>query len=660
MPGGWERLLPAPDTHGSSGIELINPQDLVKVILPWGIDRRIHDEVINDISALVQISAGDGYYVAQRFTYKLPECHAGARPVCLTTLFVVVRPHKANQGRVSITELAHIYIQSGANTNLQLRYYETCHRCWLHRCCHQGSEPRGLTPGEINDIQRVLSTSQARWARMNLPVAKVQLQELQDGVVHDSVWSMSDIDNILRRFIDNTAENEDVFKKQNDGLILALQNDTKSRRQNVKSMAVSASKQDVVPLLENMMSDCLQKAGVKESAADWFKRVYSRSNNKPISLECEVSSQRRQALTVFKKECISSTNVTSKTMYSWAILSPRNNQVDCLFLISDVVVNHLESIPRPEFSDASSHNHCDFHTNDDDAEESEGAVVRWAFILPDGSFNPVNYLVQWRQYPMPINKVLMDILRLACAAAYLKVNIPPMHALIALQGELMSIDANMQMVDPATAPLGASMMAFAKGWTAVANALKTTIKEDIKLKVCLGFDAYRHTAKAMRLVGVAKVDLLEVVEQIIKAAQLPDDSDLKSIMLGVKYSEKEFTWTGESMLYTAPDGRNHFLYLTKHADPQTNMTDMIYGMVSSTYKLAPDMLIVNRHMSILGGLFSSEKTTISRIPHVLTLNDTVILEMYFEMVVFRQMAIVSNLAIPTYPDLSYLCDKTTN
>ncbi|KAF9158361.1 hypothetical protein BGX20_003426 [Mortierella sp. AD010] len=664
IPAGWERLLQTPDSHGNSGIELINPQDIKQVIEPWAIDQRIHDEVVRDITALIQISAGEGYYVAQHFTYSVPQCHAGARPVCLTTLFAVVRPRDVDQGRVLSTELAHIYVQSGAETFQQQRYYETCHRCWLHRCCHQGSEPRGLTPQEIDDIHRVLSTNQARWVRMNLPAPKEQQQQqtvkLDDGftqVEHEfNNWPMSDIDKVLRMFIENTDENKDVFKKQDESLIAALQNDTRSRRQNVVSMAMSTTEQNVVVLLDDMMSDCLQKAGLEESVADWFKRVYPDKDNKPISLECELSGQRRVAGSPPAKGCVSSTNITLRTMYSWAILSPRNNLIDCLFLSSNVVVNHMECVPQPVLPDDPSDKYCrDCLLDETPVEESKGSIVRWAVLQPDGSFNPMNYLVQWNKYPMSINKALLDILRLASAVAYLKVNIPPIHEIIAA-----STNSELQMVDPATASLGASMLAFAEGWSAVAKALKTTIKEDIKLKLCLGFDEYRHTTKAMRLVGVNKVDLLEVVEHIVKTAQLPDESDLKSIMLGVKYSEKEFTWTGESMLYTAPDGKNHFLYLTKHANPQTNMTNMIYGMVNSNYKLTPDMLIVNRKMSVLGGLFESEKTTIQRVPHVLSLNDTIVLEMFFEMVVFRQMAIVSNLTPPAYPDLSSLCDRSTN
>ncbi|KAF9113664.1 hypothetical protein BGX27_001081 [Mortierella sp. AM989] len=657
IPAGWERLLHAPDTFGNSGIELMNPQDINQVIEPWAIDGSIKGEAVKDITALIQISAGEGYYVAQHFTYSVPQCHAGARPVCLTTLFVIIRPREVDQGRVLITELAHIYMQSGAETIEQLRYYETCHRCWFSRCCHQKSEPRGLSPEEINNIHRVLSTTQAQWARAHLP----EQPKIQDGYLQINAWPMSEIDKILQRFINNTAENRDVFKKLDEGLITALQNDTKSHRQDVKSMAVSATVKDVVLLLDNMMSDCIQRAGVEESVAEWFKRVYPTNGNKPISLECEVSGQRKEVINPPSVGCASSTRVTSKAMYSWAILSPRNDLVDCLFITSTVAVSYTECVPQPDLPDGASSKRCGYYLYDNIiAEESKGSVVRWGVIQPDGSFDSVNYLVQWDQYPMSVNKALMDILRFASAAAYLKVNIPQVYSTTTLQVEPSDTDLDLQMVDPATASLGASMMAFAEGWSAVAKALKTTIKEDIKMKVCLGFDEYKHTTKAMRLVGVTKVDLLEVVEQIINAAQLPDDSDLKSIMLGVKYSEEEFTWTGESMLYTAPDGRNHFLYLTKHANPETNMTDMVYGMVNSNYKLASDMLIVNRQTSILGGIFGSEKTSIRKIPHVLSLNDTVILEMYFEMVVFRQMAIVSNLTPPPYPDISTLCDRSTN
>ncbi|KAF9992786.1 hypothetical protein BGZ65_011799 [Modicella reniformis] len=266
---------------------------------------------------------------------------------------------------------------------------------------------------------------------------------------------------------------------------------------------------------------------------------------------------------------------------------------------------------------------------------------------------------------MSVNKALLDILRFATTAAYLRIN----H----LQGEyekeekmnvvdfpvsgVLDLPDHLFPLDPLSA-LGLSMILVAQGFTAIANLFKNTITEAVKSKVCLGFERYSHIVKTAAFTGIDKDNFPEVIEQVVTTAQLPNNDDLKSIMLGVKYSETEFTWTGESMIYTAPDGNNHFLYLTKHADPKTNKVDLIYGMVNAQYSLAADLFIVNKKTSILGSIFQKQETEFKTIPHTLSFNDTALLEMYFETIVFRKIALMTGLSVPDFPDLSSLCDRS--
>ncbi|KAF8936862.1 hypothetical protein BGZ58_003588 [Dissophora ornata] len=500
---------------------------------------------------------------------------------------------------------------------------------------------------EMDQIQQVLSTNQAIWAHNNLPavgsqlvLAQVQEHINTSGVV--GILPLSKIDAILRKFLENRSENKEVYKDHDEGLLTALQEDTRSHRQNIRNMKVTIAEQDVVYLIENMLSDCFKKAGIEESVADWFNRIYPENRGKTISLECEVSSQTKETIVPPVAGCKSSTSITSRAMYSWVLLSPRENNdkmLECLLINSNIVVDHRECIRQPNY--------------DSIVGESTGAVVRWGIGHQDGSFDPMFYLVQWNDYPMSINKALLDILRFATAASYLKVS--PFEALNLLHIESTGTDMPVQTMSPGLIAIGEAMKLFAEGWAAIAGAFRTSIREDIRIRVCLGFNRYEHNAKAFSSSGIERENLIEFVEHIISTAQLPNNDDLKTIMLGVKYSDDSFTWTGESMSYTAPDGKNHFLYVTKNADPVTDKINLIFGMVNSGYTLAPDMMIVRRTKSILGGIFESEETEFRSIPHELTLNDTVILEMYFEMVVFRQMAMVSNLPVPEYPDLSSLC-----
>ncbi|KAF9357047.1 hypothetical protein BGX34_009620 [Mortierella sp. NVP85] len=708
IPNGWEQLAQPPVTQGTSGAETMEPQNLDQVMSPWGLHPSVYDTAFEDIQALIHVAMDKAFYVAQHFTYGLPHCFGSyggdsnihvyddvLRPACLSTLLVVAKPKIIRGDRVWTTELVHVYMQSEAQIIEQKESYEDCHFCWFSRCCHTKWRPRGLRLDETERIQQLLSTSQADWARAHIPsrgyaagpiplspsssgLALFPPEEFgpcNDNYVKNANWPIQNIDRLLRQFIQNKAENEEVFKKQDVGFLKAFQNDMRTRQQDIKKMLVTVNEHAVVPFLEDMVSDCFERSGVEESVRDWFKRVWeeNRSQGKPISLECSVASQRKEEMVPPHQGCNSSTTVTSKALFTWVILSPQNNMIDTLIIRSNLDVNHLECVPLtpPEGpGEPGDDQGCrgrrrrpHFHLAPfGEIEESTGAIIRWSVMQPDGSFNPVHYMKEWLDYPTSVNKALLDILRFSAAASYLRVNIPSLmidedigNGYNTQEGLVVVNKGVDNFLDPASmAALGKAMTSFADGWSAIAKAFKSSVREQVMRRVCLGFEKYNQFTKASAMSGVHPGHMLEVVEQIIVSAQLPDNRDLKSIMLGIKYSD-EFAWIGESITYTAPNGKSNFFYLTKHTNPNTNKTDLVYGSLNTEFTLAPDMLIVNRQTSILGGIWEKEETIFRTIPHELTLNETALMEMYFEIIVFRKMAQVTGIPLPPLPDLTPLC-----
>ncbi|KAG0241023.1 hypothetical protein BGX31_001527 [Mortierella sp. GBA43] len=481
-------------------------------------------------------------------------------------------------------------------------------------------------PEEIQTVNKVLSTNQATWARTN---------------------------GLLRQFVQNKHENRDVFKKQESRLLAALQDDMRLHHQNITKTSVSVNDQGAVPLLENMVANCFQKA-VGEPIVEWLKRVRGKNPDQTISLECSVSSQRKEVIDPPMNGCRSTIEVTSMTLFSWVILSPQSTLIDALTIQSALNVSHTECEPLPPSDDRDNADDCvegiDFASPE--REVFEGAIVRWSIMQPDGSFNPVHYKRNWREYSGYVNKAMLDILRYSAAAAYLGITIPSLDHLSAMP------EYGTTKLDPESlAAFGSIIKKFAEGWSSAAIPLKPSIHQNFGLKVCLGFEQYDDTSKAAAISGIHPSNLMKAVEHVIQAAQLPDDKDIKSIMMGVKYSDNEFTWTSESITYMGPDGKNRFLYLTKHANPKTNKIDLIYGMVNSEFSLAPDILVVHEKWSMLWGTFGGGRTYYRKVPHVVTLEDAKILEMYFEMIVLHKMAMVTGLPVPQHPDLTVFCDK---
>jgi hypothetical protein len=412
-------------TDGTFAIETVDSPGLDAAIQNWKLDEGLVNQVKKDIRTLIEVAAEEAVYVAQQFTYALPRCDAGERPACLTTLLAVVRAKVADDNTLQSAEVAHVYMQSRASTIPQTRQYETCHDCWLiATCCNDHTEVRGLTPEEIETVNKVMSTDQALWAWAQIRSARVSGSSFMDD---EGLWPISNIDGLLRQFVQNKHENRDVFKKQESRLLAALQDDMRSHRQNIKKMTVSVNEKGAVPLLENMVADCLNKAGVEEPIADWFKRVRERSPDQTVSLECSVSSQRKEVINPPTDGCRTSTEVTSKTLFSWVILSPRNTLIDTLIIQSDLDVSHVECEPLPPPEDPDNDHDCVDGTNvapPEQPEESGGAIVRWSMMHPDGSFNSIHYTKEWLEYPYFVNKAMLDILRYSAAAAYLRIPIP--------------------------------------------------------------------------------------------------------------------------------------------------------------------------------------------------------------------------------------------
>ncbi|CAO3565345.1 unnamed protein product [Mortierella alpina] len=223
------------------------------------------------------------------------------------------------------------------------------------------------------------------------------------------------------------------------------------------------------------------------------------------------------------------------------------------------------------------------------------------------------------------------------------------------------------MSDPRFEMIMRSIQLFAETWEKLAQALASNVTETVKRKVCLGFDSVAYHAESFVLQDVPSAKSGTVLKRIIRANDLPPSANKGNILLGVEYSDK-FTWVGENMIYKDQKGNQAFLFLAKHGNvyksgkgrnqKKRETVDIIYSRVKSNYLLAQDMLIVREQKSILGGIWKSDKTYINHVPHTLTPEDTQVLQMFWQMIAYKQMAQATRVTAPKMPNLKGLCDRT--
>ncbi|KAF9181849.1 hypothetical protein BGZ50_005261 [Haplosporangium sp. Z 11] len=530
--------------------------------------------------------------------------------------------------------------------------------------------PRELSLEEILVIKKVMSTHQSGWARENIPVIRRQIfssvvtqltRVNQTTQIEPTsvVLSSFSLEKVLRLFLGNTVENEDVFKSHDEGVLDAFRNATQTQHQTVRKLKMSVRERDVPDVLESLLAGCFQRGGIEESVQDWWKRIHKDHRDSPVSVDCEFANQHKVPVDSPVSGCSTSANVTTTSSYFMVVLAPRGLLIDCLFIGNNLDATFSECEPLGDDPSESCMGRSRVVTRDDN-DESEGTMIRWATLEPNGLFRHVHYLAQWPLYPWYINKVILDYMRFLTVSAYLGIPIPRAESWSVHQHpKCDSAGApRVKVVIPSILAIMEPIKLFAQTWESVAKAIGTSISEDIRVKVCLGFESVKYTARSLVGLGISAKNLPHLIEETMSLAQLPDRDDLKAIMVGIKYSTN-ITWVTESMTYSASSGEHYFLSLAKYGDAKKKTADVAYSMLKSEFSLAPDMLIVHRKESHLGGLFKKERTLIEYIPHTLTLNDTLILQMFWEMLAFHNLAIAAGVPPQPYPDLSGLCDRTT-
>lgn len=449
---------------------MVTADNLKSAMQTWGLDGGVLDQAYDRVHMAIELALSEAVYFAQGFSYNWEPCQGGGdHPACLATLVVVVKvPDAISDDGAWKAEVGHIYISTAAETLQQWVPWHRCHNCWFKRCCHDGADPRNLDTGELEAVKAVMSTSQAEWSLDHLPNPSAEMSFAKTDVSLSSALDASSsplwpglFDNLLRLFLRNPVENGDVSKTYRGGLLAAIQNATLSHRQGFHNMELTVREQGVVPMLDDMLSTCFSKAGIKESTEDWWRRSYVKGQTDPISLECEFAGQRKVSGVPARTGCATSTDVAVNTSYAWGLIAPRDGLFDILFMEGDVSVTFDECVPiKGDDQDGDGEVHTSSYLLDE--QESSGTMVRWALVDPsDGSFRSVQYLAKWTEYPSYVTKVVLDFLRLASASSYLKVPIYDMPATRPQQNQALVRTAAVK------AP---------KGWCSILETLRKTLK----------------------------------------------------------------------------------------------------------------------------------------------------------------------------------------
>jgi len=191
---------------------------------------------------------------------------------------------------------------------------------------------------------------------------------------------------------------------------------------------------------------------------------------------------------------------------------------------------------------------------------------------------------------------------------------------------------------------------FANAWQAIANAFRTVTSVTIQRVIRFGFDYFHQKSVVLHASGVPPDKFSLFCNSLVQVFELPQDPKLVLILELLQWSNNaswdtnEFTWA----MGKTSTSKTFMLY--KYADSATGLVNVFVVNIDTTFDLAPDLLVVTTHKSILGGIFVSDKMKITEVPHMLTIKDALMLQDFFRILAIGRMA--ETLGIPyKYPSI---------
>ena len=173
----------------------------------------------------------------------------------------------------------------------------------------------------------------------------------------------------------------------------------------------------------------------------------------------------------------------------------------------------------------------------------------------------------------------------------------------------------------------------------VVDAFKTGVQSSIVKTITKdGFDKFHGSGKTKVSKGVKETGWEKFTKNTLKNMKLPQKyvDEVESLLEEAEFSEGN-AWNEFDMLFDVGSVKDNckFCSIIVNHREEDERFDVVYTDIQADFKLAPEIQVIHKSKSILGGIFSSEKDVERKVPKNLTQNDLTMIFSFFQIISYK-------------------------
>ncbi|CAF2840576.1 unnamed protein product [Rotaria sp. Silwood2] len=609
----WADYMETPTTSGSVGQAQVGISTLATIMASWLIPEEFRTRAVDNVKILIA-AASVGSYMAQAFTFNT---ETGA---LLTTLLIVVK--KLDSPTNSDLPVAATYITITTNAGIKklytVYYTDRCFRCgdciYMWECCCKRDNAnyiqRGNTPEELNIIKQKMTADQFVWFN----------ERTLSNIVKRS-FSYNDnnpgngLTEAIEKHLSNNIVKGEVLKSYNDSILTALQSNITSLKLSSQTLKLEkVERQNVATLLISLAND------------------YGFDN---ISSSPQFLQQSR-----FSYENLYTSKTDNRDIFIKYIWILGQNLDNLTYTINFLYLN----ITARSLIETLLYNNA--------GQSEQVNIVRTSILADSGEFLSEQLSTLITPWKLKTTNIALNILRYIGASVF----VPQKYRMLSyFNPKIVSPETNSYGISNLEARFADKIVALAQAVSAVANAWKDVVSAfksssstTITRITRLGFNYFHQKTEVLKVIDIPADKVNEFINALIFDYNLPSKTSFK---LGLTYSD-DFAWDRVEYLYSPTmNGSYNSVTMFKNGDSIKNTGSFFIIDIESNWQLAPDLLLIRESKSILGGIWEETKESIQEVPHMLTMEEAVLLQKFFMVIATGNLAGSLGVNV-TYPQLT--------